>query len=206
MLKRLILLLLEFGAGLAGNLVAAAIQQDTWKNLFTPTRLIATAVGAALMLIVIALLESERSLSWNWRWHRFWYLRSLAKYPQLLHWETDFARLKLAPGRQPVFTTELLSNGGRRDMVAALRDMIGVNNHKGRRALVLGEPGSGKTTGLERLTWELAKQGARRLGRGRAIPVLLRLGNYQEGKFIEFAAEEMRHAAGGRSGEILSRG
>lgn len=68
MLKRITYLLLEFGAGFAGNLLAGYVQQDVWP--FTPARLVGTAIGAGLMLVVIALLESERNLAWNWRWHR----------------------------------------------------------------------------------------------------------------------------------------
>lgn len=207
MFKRFILLILEFGAGLASNLVAAAIQQDAWQNLFTPTRLLATGVGSALMLLVVALLESEHSLAWSWPWHRFWYLHSLAKDPQLRQWEKDFARLKLLSGRHLISATELLSDiGERRDMVALLCDMIVVSKRKGQRILILGEPGSGKTTGMERLTWELAKQGMYRLGWDQQIPVLIRLGNYQDGKLINFASDEVKHAVDGRSGEVLSKG
>ena len=81
MFKRLTILLLEFAAGLAGNLVAGWIQQDAWANLFTPARLLATGAGAALMLLLVAMLETQRSLTWNWPWHRFWYLRGLATDP-----------------------------------------------------------------------------------------------------------------------------
>ena len=56
MLKRLVILLLEFGAGLAGNLVAGWIQQDVWSNLFTTTRLLGTLAGAGLMLLILAWL------------------------------------------------------------------------------------------------------------------------------------------------------
>lgn len=124
MFKRLILLLLEFGAGLAGNLLAAAIQQDAWDNLFTPTRLAATVGGAAIGLLLLALLESERSLAWNWRWHRYWYLRGLARNPDLHRWQVDFARLKLVSGRQAVVTAELLADGERRDMVMLLQEFV----------------------------------------------------------------------------------
>lgn len=206
MLKRLALGILAFAASIAGNLLAAAIQQDAWQNLFTPARLIATAVGAAIMLLVLAALESERGLAWNWPWHRFWYLRGLAANPQIRQWEHDFARLNLAQGKRPFTTTEVIAAGERRDMVRLLYDAFLQKGNHGRRMLVLGEPGAGKTTGLERLTLELSRQKAWQLGIGRPMPILLRLGNYQSGDLIAFVAAEMGRAVGGQSGVILGKG
>ncbi len=206
MFKRLVILLLEFGAGLAGNLAAGWVQQDAWQNLFTPTRLAGTVGGAALMLMLLALLESERTLAWNWRWHRYWYLRALAQHPDLQRWQTDFARLTLANGRQAVVTAELLAQGERQDMVAFLHAFLLACPPGPRAVLILGEPGAGKSTGLERLAWQMARQGMRLLGWGQPIPVLLRLENYQEGSLLQFAEQQMRHAVGGRSAKVLSCG
>ena len=206
MFKRLAMLLLEFGAGLAGNLVAGWIQQDEWSNLFTPLRLLGTLAGAGLMLVILAWLESERVLAWNWGWHRFWYLRELLGDPELRRWETDFARLELAQGRRKALGVEVIAEGERRDLVKVLRDPIAGQQGEVRRALVLGEPGSGKTTGLERLTLELARDGARRLGFGRPMPVLVRLGNFQKGELLEYLGHAMRHGTRGGSGKVLGRG
>jgi formylglycine-generating enzyme required for sulfatase activity len=205
-LKRLILGIFAFAAGVAGNLLAAAIQQDAWQNLFTPERLIATAVGASVMLLILAVLESERGLAWNWPWHRFWYLRGLAANPQIRQWEGDFARLNLAQGKRPFTTTEVIAAGARQDMVTLLHDAFLQKGNHERRMLVLGEPGAGKTTGLERLTLELARRKVWRLGRGRPMPILLRLGNYQSGDLIAFVAAEMGRAVSGHSGVTLSKG
>ena len=206
MLKRLVLLLLEFGAALAGNVVAGWIQQDAGQGLFTPLRLLGTVTGAAGMLVVILLLESERNLSWNWRWHRYWYLRALAQNGQLRRWEKKFVRLTMARGRHTVPDAEVIAGGERQDVIEVLREIILEGKHGNRHALVLGEPGSGKTTALERLTWDVARRGVRRQGWGGPIPVLLRLGNYQDGNLMTFAAEEMLQAAAGHSGKVLSRG
>ncbi len=206
MFKRLVILLLEFGAGLAGNLLAGWIQQDAWSNLFTTTRFLGALVGAGLMLLILAWLDSERALPWNWHWHRFWYLREVLENPELRRWETDFARLELAQGRRKVSGVEVTAEGKREDLVEVLRDLIAGQRGEVRRTLVLGEPGSGKTTGLERLTLELAREGARRLGFGKPMPVLVRLGNFQEGKLLAYVGQAMRHEIGGRSGKVLGKG
>lgn len=67
MLKQLVNLLLTFLVGLAGNLIAGWIQQDIWSNVFTPTRIVITAVGVGLMILVIAWLENESSSLTNRR-------------------------------------------------------------------------------------------------------------------------------------------
>lgn len=138
MLKRFTLGLFAFAAGIAGNLLAAAIQQDAWQNLFTPERLIATAIGAAVMLLVLASLESERGLAWNWPWHRFWYLRGLAANPQIRQRETDFARLNLAQGKRPFTTTEVIAAGKRQDMVTLLTNAFLQKGNHGRPDVGLG--------------------------------------------------------------------
>jgi predicted NACHT family NTPase len=206
MSKDFLKLLLTFSAGVAGNLFAAYIQQDAWENLFTLDRLLATGIGAGVILLALTLLEGERGLAWNWPWHRFWYLRGLAANQQIRQWETDFARLNIAQGKQPITTTELVANGQRRDMVTLLYDALQQQDSDMRRVLILGEPGAGKTTGLERLALEFARQKKWRLGAGQPIPVLIRLGNYRDGDFIAFVQKEMSGAVSGQSGSVLSGG
>jgi hypothetical protein len=59
MWKRISILVLEFIAALAGNLISGWIQQDVWSNLFTPARVVGTAVGVGLMILVVAWLDRE---------------------------------------------------------------------------------------------------------------------------------------------------
>lgn len=61
MLKQTTKLFLEFLAGLAGNLVAAWIQQDAWHNIFTIPRIGGTIIGVTIMLIVIAWLDHSQA-------------------------------------------------------------------------------------------------------------------------------------------------
>jgi len=205
MFKRLVILLLEFGASLAGNLVSGWIQKDLWLDLFTAPRVLGTIVGFLFMAVVIASLEIELALPWNWRWHRFWYLWELGSN-ETLRPQLDFARLELAQGRRKLIGAEIIADGERRDLLVVLRDLVAGRRGAVRRALVLGEPGSGKTTGLQRLTLELARDGVRRLGFGRPMPVLMRLGDFQRGKLLEYVGEVIQHTTKSRSGKLLGKG
>jgi len=206
MLKRFAILLLDFGAGVAGNLVAGWIQQDQWANVFTPPRVVGTLAGVVLMTIVLVLLESEQALPWNWRWHRFWYLHELLDNRDVRRWERGFARLELAQRRRKAPGAEVIVEGERRDLVELLRNLVAGGEGEVARALVLGQPGSGKTTGLERITLELARESVRRLGFGHRMPVLVRLGNFQSGDLLYYVGHTMRHATKGRSGTVLGKG
>jgi predicted NACHT family NTPase len=206
MLRRLVILLLEFGAGIGGNLVAGWIQGGVWENIFTPVRLIGTGVGAGLVLGLLAWLESERSLSWSWRWHRYWYLREVLKNRTLGQWETDFAHLELAQRLQRAPGAEVIAEGERRDLVEVLHSLLTSQYGGAHRALVLGAPGSGKTTGLQRLTLELAKEGVRRRWRDQPMPILVSLDNFQTGKLLEYVSQTMQQSTKGRSSKLLAKG
>jgi HEAT repeat protein len=203
MSKRLALSLLGFGAGLAGNLVAGWIQQEVFQGVFTPARIMGMVIGAGLMLLVLAWLESERALARNWRWHRFWYFWEASKEPEFVHWEKDFARLQLARRPRSSAEVEVIVDGARQDLIQVLHNVVSGQQENSRRALILGEPGSGKTTGLERLMLDLTRKGVRRLGIDCPIPVLVRLGNFQKGKLLDYVGQALRHTVGRKSGCML---
>jgi HEAT repeat protein/energy-coupling factor transporter ATP-binding protein EcfA2 len=206
MVKRLVILSLEFGAGLAGNLVAGWIQGTLWSNAFTVNRLTGTAAGAVIMLCVLAWTESERALHWTWRWHRYWYLLETLENSTLQRWEGAFAHLEMAERSRELFRTEVLINGERIDLIALLQDSVTGDVNKARRLLLLGEPGSGKTTAMEHLTLILTREGVRRLGVNTLIPILVRLGDFQEGVLFEQLKQTIRHGTRGRSGKVIATG
>ncbi|GIK43767.1 MAG: hypothetical protein BroJett011_76000 [Chloroflexota bacterium] len=63
MIRTYRILLLEFSAGIAGNLIAGWIQQDIWSSIFTPARVIGTIVFASLTFLALTLIESKKSSS-----------------------------------------------------------------------------------------------------------------------------------------------
>ena len=119
--------------------------------------------------------SDSHSLPWNWWWYRYWYFRDLLKAPQLTAWMADFAPLQIEAGRKWLPFGEVLNQSERQRFIDVLKDVSKGKHPSGRQVIILGYPGSGKTTGLIRLAAELARDGARTLGLGRAMPVLIRL-------------------------------
>jgi HEAT repeat protein len=205
-IKRLVILFLEFGAGLAGNLVAGWIQGNLWANVFTVNRMTGTAVGAVVMLCILAWTESASALPWTWRWHKFWYMLETLENSALRRWETTFAPLEMAERSHELFRTEVIINGERKDLIAVLHDSVAHSANRARRLLLLGEPGAGKTTAMEHLTLTLAREGAWRLGFNSPLPILVRLGDFQEGPFIDHLRQAIHHGTRRGSGRVLASG
>lgn len=57
MFRASLYVLAGFIGGIAGNLIAAWIQQDRWQNIFSRPRLLATGVVATVAIVTIVLLE-----------------------------------------------------------------------------------------------------------------------------------------------------
>jgi HEAT repeat protein len=205
MSKHVVSVLFGFAAGVLGNLVAAYIQQDIWSNIFTTPRLIVTTLAALFMLGIVAFLESEKGLALNWLWHRYWYLQEVLRNPGLQPWKADFAQLELTERQLNVSGPEVIADGKRRDLVETLRHLIAGPPGQLGRALILGEPGSGKTTALKRLTFELAEEGIRRWAFGPPIPILVRLSEFTGGRLLDHVSSVVRHSTTGPSGKVLSK-
>lgn len=205
MLKKFIILLLSFGAGIAGNLLAAYIQENIWMSISAPLKLLGTVVGTLFMLILLLVLDSKSVGTWNVFWHRFWYLLEIKGSKDIMKWKTSFSRLQGTRrfNKTSIIRTE--KNGRRFDLVEYLSDNLKKARDEGKRILVTGEPGSGKTTSLERLTFELASKKIRRLGFGGQIPLLIRLGNFQRGSLYDFIVQSIDLYTKGRSGKILGK-
>lgn len=208
MLKKFLSLLLgNLFVGACASLIATWIEPDLLSELSelcTQERILGIFVVACLSLLLLACLESEWALPWNWRWHRFWYLWDLKGDPQLRQWEKNFAQLDLSGAQRSELGVKVIADEQPQELIKVLRDVVTGQRAEGSRALVLGEPGAGKTTGLSRLALDLARHAVRRLGFRQAMPVLVRLGNFQEGKLLAYVGQAMRNGSRGRNGKILA--
>ena len=155
-------------------------------------------IAVLLMLIVFGLEHGS-----FWRWHRYWYLHTLKNSVDLRRWEKRYARLSIVKRSRNTSPVEVFTNGERRDLIEVLRQRLLKHHNDSYRVFVLGSPGSGKTTSLERLVYELAHDATRRLGFTLPMPVLIRLGLATKSEPVSLIAEALGNAVKGRSGEVL---
>ena len=80
---------------------------------------------------------------------------------------------------------EVLDQGERRDLVELLYHAVTRRHSDNRHILILGEPGCGKSTALERLALKLASYSLGRVGLFGPVPVLIRGGDLWETPSIE---------------------
>lgn len=208
MLKRFTLLMLITIAGVVGNLVAGWIDENAWENWITPSRLLWTGIGLVVMLAIEAFLESEHALPWNWWWHRYWYLREILRNPTFRRWETDFARLDILLRENEISTIQVIKKNEyeRSDLVELLENIVFDSKSKSRRILIIGEPGCGKTTALERFALSSARKALKYFGIGAPIPVLVRLGRSGNLDLIERVANAVWETVGGQTGKVIRKG
>ena len=218
-MKQLTIVILGIVGGVLGNWIANG-SQLTIESLLGEHWLIGTVLGVAIVASLIVLLEIEPSLAWSWPWHRYWYLQEIRKpssweiqkNPALwkskkdLGWQSRFARLQLSSRKRNVGWVQVSDGGQSQDMVELLTAHILGKKGTTKRALVLGEPGSGKTTGLTQLSLELAQSGVKRLGIGQIMPVLLPLNLFEDDDLLEFVKRELRSSTPNNSGKVLASG
>jgi HEAT repeat protein len=218
-MKLLIIGILVAVGGVIGNWIATWSQAQV-ESILGEHRLIGAVLGVAAVTILIVLLEFEPSLAWNWPWHRFWYLWEIRnpssweiqKNPALWKsgkysvWRSRLARLQFRQRNRNTGLVQVSGGSQPQDMVKALTVHIRGENGTTKRALVLGEPGSGKSTGLAQLSLELAQFGIKRLGIGQIMPILLPLDGFEGGDLLEFVRRGLKTSTRNRSGRVLARG
>ena len=182
---------------IVGNWVA------TWTELKAAFVLGNMKVVVALFIIAfsyigIEMLDRNKYFLGLWPWHLFWYKRDISRQSIFTKWENEFATLDHSIGKKTnMLNVEVMVGGKRHDIVVALRNLITID--KNARVLVLGEPGSGKTTGLEKLTIELAKNTS-------IAPILIKLHfypDYQRGELISIIQKSIRLYTKGYSTEFF---
>jgi hypothetical protein len=210
MLTRLVIGVLTVAISLISGLVGWIIQEQGKQQfiLFNRYVLISGAIGIVFAVAIISWLESSSYAPLIWRWHAVWYLQKLREALAAEGRQTKFSRLdfaqRKADARHLLPTAEVVGSGFgvKEDMVRALLKSIDSGGEVC-KALILGEPGSGKTTGIERLAFELTSIASRRLTFGKRIPVLIYLRKYKQGKLLEFVTETVENSAG-RDGKKLA--
>jgi len=205
--KRLVWLLLAFVVGLAGNLIAAWIQNDVLQNLFTPRRLAVTGLLVILVLILLAWKESrdeaarpddKRDLTREQRnraamlttVRNFWVMGVLEKS---LH---GAALIELGKEYKPDAVhypwTSVLQRPDHLDKsLPSETKTVEVFEAVGGELLILGEPGSGKTTMLLDLARDLITRAER--DEKLPIPVVFILSSWAEKRplLADWLAEEL---------------
>lgn len=182
-MRILILALLGIISGLFGNIVATWI--DGQWGLSTPGRIGITLIIFSVVVISLILLEVGIRIPGHLAFHRFWYLYALTHTEVLARWKTRFATLHLGRGPRYVDSVEVLDQGERRDLVELLYHAVTRRHSDNRHILILGEPGCGKSTALERLALKLASYSLGRMGLIGPIPVLIQGRDLMETPTIE---------------------
>jgi HEAT repeat protein/energy-coupling factor transporter ATP-binding protein EcfA2 len=185
---RLVLLaLLSVVLNLLGNVLAS--WADAQWGLTQPSRIVVSVASFVLALVALIVLEVGAPVPGSIAFHRFAYLFDLSRSRSLRIWATGFARLHIGKGPRYVASAEVWTEGERRDLIALLSKELTRRKQEGKRILVLGEPGCGKSTALERLALELAMHSVRRAGLRGPLPVLFRATDFQAGQDLRKVLE-----------------
>jgi hypothetical protein len=160
--------LLTAASGLLANMLAPVIdsQLGLTKQPFLSVTL-AAFIGVLLVSVLLASGVPTPGAFWFQRWR---YLTTLSHSSRLTPWSTRFAPLHVRRGRPNYIAAEVLSQGERRDLVQFVLERVFTDPARARTILILGEPGCGKTTAIERLTLELAKKRRWAFGFGGFVP------------------------------------
>ena len=199
MFRKVFLRILAIPIALFGSKIQAWLSGDPKVNIFTGRQLIITSVFLLGLFVLAAWLETSQTLVWNWPWHRFWFFRDIINQSQ---WRTH----QIFQGLNQVEDAplaEVLENVKRRNLLALLLDRMARLNPIP-RIFITGEGGSGKTTTMEQLRLRLAQTGSKRLGIGKPIPVLVRMGSVSSGKLLDNIRESMDK--GSSSSKVLGKG
>src|SRR5215472_8499265 len=177
-MKLLVQVVVTTLAGIGGNIIAAFIVADVWSNVFTPARIWGTAIALVVAFLILMMLDSNVMFFWSWPWHLYWYRRELVSDPRIRRWAERFGVLDFLRKNRPLLRAEVIKEGTHAPLplTQTLKEDVLANQTNAQRVIVVGEPGSGKTTGLERLAWELASERPKFFGSVR-LPVLVRLNN-----------------------------
>ena len=184
MLKNLSLALLALTISALSSRVVASITGD--PRVPAPSGKTITFLSIALLLSIIFkwVLETQKLISFNWWWHRREFFRELSKVGTL---GTERV-LKDPDQSEDELLIEVMQDGERKNLVGLLHERLKSRDNP-RRILILGEAGSGKSTALKQLRLRMIRDGTKRFGIGKPIPLLVPLGRYNQTKLLDYTRE-----------------
>jgi HEAT repeat protein len=132
-------------------------------------------------LAVAWVLETKQLISLNWPWHRRRFFRDMSKVGTLGTERT----LKDPNEAEAELLIDVMENGERKNLVRLLQEKL-KDRGKLRRILILGDAGSGKSTALKQLRLRMLRDGTKRFGIGKPIPIFAPLGDYTQATLLDF--------------------
>lgn len=184
MLKKVSLAVLGLTIATLGARVVAWITGDPRAPVTSGKQIILIAIIFFVLVALAWVVETKALIAFNWPWHRRRFFRELAKVGTL---GTD--RILTDPDQsEDELLIEVIQDGERKNLVRLLHERL-TNRDKPRRILILGEAGSGKSTALKQLRVRMIRDGTKRFGIGKPIPILAPLGRYSQTKLLDYTRE-----------------
>ena len=185
------------------NIVATWVDK-AW-SLSDPSRIEFTLLILIIVAAITTIFEVGLRIPGMLAFHRFWYSYYLMHSKELSQWSTMFAPLHLGKKTKYISSTEIYAEGGRRELVDFLWNSLTEGKSTKKHILILGEPGCGKSTALEKLALELASFTVKRLGYRTLMPILIRAGDIDTEKdMITVIKDAIGHWSFGRTRNILT--
>lgn len=184
MLKRISLAVLGLTIAALGARLVAWVTGDPRAPVLSGKQIGLVAIFFLFFVSVSWVLETKKLVSFNWPWHRRRFFHEISKVGTL-----GTKRILKDPGQaEAAVFVDVLVDRRRENLVDLLHERL-KNRDKLRQFLILGEAGSGKSTVLKQLRLRMIRDGTKRFGIGKPIPLLAPLGRYNQTKLLDYTRD-----------------